>query len=169
MLDQPPTPSSWDELGPAHYQVPPLPPNGVGISPTSPSVGTFPTGPLAIACFAGLSNMTAATFRALSCRNISCKAYMKRLQVIIQFIDEVAAAARQTQAPHLIVLDSMSRKKVLVLNRLVEPYQQMFDMPGMFKSRVWIMLDGTEPILTRAQQETAVRRAVCQTRFTFKQ
>ena len=120
MVGQPHPPRSWDNLDPVHHPVPALPPHGVEITPTSPSVNRYPTGPQAMLCFAEFSNMTAATFRALSCRSESCKVYMKRLQVIIQFIDEIAAAARRDQVHHLIVLDEMSRKKVLVLSRLVE-------------------------------------------------
>ena len=136
---------------------------------TSPSVNLFPTGPLAMLVFAEFGNMTAARFRAVACRPDTCKVYMKRLQVIIQFVDEIAAAARRDQVHHLMVLDELSRRKVLVLNRLLEVYQRKFQITGMYRGTVWMILDGTQPVINRAQQETAVRRAVCETRFTFKQ
>lgn len=128
-------------------------------------VSGFETGTLAMRCIAELHGQHFINIRQLACRSVSVHQYMTRLQILIQFVGEVIRAARTTANPHTIVAKGISRKKVVCLNRLLEPYGNRFSMNhGRANNKIWMLLAGTEPDISRADCETAVRRAVLQTR-----
>lgn len=134
-----------------------------------PDLNGFPTGALAIECLAEIHRQTVPDIFALACRTLTVTPYMTRLQILIQFVDEVSHAARTTHNPHTIVARGIAGKKTLVLNRLVEPYGNRFSMNnGWRNNTIWMRLSGAEPEVSREERETAVRRAALQTRHIMK-
>jgi hypothetical protein len=67
------------------------------------SAGTFPTENWAIAVLIEFAANTGNAMRSVACHEDSCPLFMARLQVISEFVGEVAVAARNGPAAHLLV------------------------------------------------------------------
>jgi hypothetical protein len=123
-----------------------------------PDLDRFPTDALALATFAEIRCQATSAIFSLACKTVTVTQYIIRIQILIQFFDELANAARTTHNHHSIVLRGISGKKAQVFNRLLEPYGTRFSInDGWRNNTVWMRLSGAEPEVSLAERETAVR------------
>lgn len=127
------------------------------------SAGTFPTGNLAIAVLIEFAANNRDTVRSVACHKDSCPLFMARLQVISKFVGEVAAAARNGPAAHLLVFGRFSIAKIQILDRLVLPYGQIHRRYRL----AWVLFDGNEVAPTQDEVNSSIRFAVRETRFQY--